>query len=244
MTALRGWVGAGAAALAAACVSPAPQAQAGDTAAVVPAEAPAEARRDTQRAGSAPDTLLRPPAEPMDRRPWVPATDSVRFNVDTARAAPRPQASAPATARPGEWTAGIVETRRAGMGPATLRAVRSGRHEGFDRVVFEFEGAAVPGYRLEYVDRPVRKCGSGHATEVAGQGWLEVRITPARAHNDQGRPTVTDRERRLSLGVLRELELTCDFEADVTWVLGVASPNRYRVQELSSPARLVVDVRH
>ncbi|HEX2187497.1 MAG TPA: hypothetical protein VHG51_01305, partial [Longimicrobiaceae bacterium] len=226
------------AALAAACASPAPQSQAADTASVAPAQAPAGA----QRVDSARDTLLRPPAEPMDKRPWVPRTDTLRLASDTATAAaPAPP---PAAALAGEWTAGVAQVRRSSMRPATLRAVRTGRHAGFDRVVFEFEGGAVPGYHLEYVDRPVRKCGSGDATEVAGQGWLKVRITPANAHTEQGRPTVADRERRLSLGVLRELELTCDFEADVTWVLGVASPNRYRVQELSNPARLVVDVRH
>ena len=59
-----------------------------------------------------------------------------------------------------------------------------------------------------------------------------------------GEATVNERERRLSLPILKELESTCDFEAHVTWVLGMASPNRYRVQELSNPARLIVDVRH
>ena len=43
--------------------------------------------------------------------------------------------------------------------------------------------------------------------------------------------------------IIREIESTCDFEGEVTWVIGVASPNRYQVLELASPARLVVDVR-
>jgi hypothetical protein len=235
MTAMSGWMGAGAAILAAACVSPQPQGGPADSASVAqqPAAAPG-------------DTLLRPPPEPMDRRPWVPNTDSLRLSVDTAaHAAPPPSAPQQTpTARPGEWTAGTVIVRREGATPATLRAVRTGQNEGFDRVVFEFAEAALPGYHVQYIDRPVRKCGSGHETQLAGQGWLEVRITPANAHTEAGQPTVAERERRLSLPVLKELELTCDFEADVTWVLGVASPNRYRVQELSNPARLVVDVRH
>ena len=33
-------------------------------------------------------------------------------------------------------------------------------------------------------------------------------------------------------------------QADVTWVLGLAARNRFRVQELAGPARLVVDVEH
>ncbi|MBA4159064.1 MAG: hypothetical protein H0X65_16535, partial [Gemmatimonadetes bacterium] len=44
--------------------------------------------------------------------------------------------------------------------------------------------------------------------------------------------------------VLKQLTLICDFEAQVEWVLGVSSPNRFRVIELHEPARLVVDVRH
>ena len=143
-----------------------------------------------------------------------------------------------------EGTAGIVEKQRPEAGVAVLRDVRAASQDGFDRVVFEFEGSAVPGYHVEYVDRPVIQCGSGEPVEVAGDGWLEVRMIPAQAHTEEGQPTVGERERRLSLPVLKELQSTCDFEAHVTWVLGVASPNRYRVLELSNPARLIVDVRH
>lgn len=142
-----------------------------------------------------------------------------------------------------EWTAGIIDRPQADAPAATLVAVRTGSHEGFDRVVFEFD-ERVPGYHTEYIDRPVRKCGSGKVTQVAGDGWLEVRMYPANAHTEEGRPTVADRERMPNLPVLAELELTCDFEAVVTWVLGVESPNRYQIRELSSPPRLVVDVRH
>jgi hypothetical protein len=144
------------------------------------------------------------------------------------------------------WTAGVVKRERSGGGPGsvTLTAVRSARQEGFDRVVFEFAGDALPGYHLEYVDRPIIRCGSGEPTEVAGQGWLQVRLTGAQAHTEQGKPTVAPRERKLQLGVLRELEHTCDFEGEVTWVLGLQKPNRFRVLELKAPTRLVVDVRH
>jgi hypothetical protein len=125
----------------------------------------------------------------------------------------------------------------------TLREVRSARNEGFDRVVFQFDGDQVPGYHIEYIDKPVLKCGSGDPTAVAGQGWLQVRIQPAQAH-ENAQVTVAERERKPELPVLQELELTCDFEADVTWVLGVRSPNKYRVLELHQPTRLVVDIQH
>jgi hypothetical protein len=141
------------------------------------------------------------------------------------------------------WTAGIIDQPQLNAPAAMLIAVRTAAHDGFDRIVFEFD-ERIPGYHIEYIDKPVRKCGSGDVTPVAGDGWLEVRLYPANAHTEEGRPTVAERERMPNLIVLSELELTCDFEAVVTWVLGIESPNPYQVRELHSPPRLVVDVRH
>jgi len=140
-------------------------------------------------------------------------------------------------------TTEATEKQRADAPVAVLREVRAAGQEGFDRVVFEFEGSAVPGYRIGYQDGPVQ-CGSGEPVELAGAAWLQVQLLPAQAHTEAGEPTVQQRERHLALPVLKELESTCDFEADVTWVLGLASRRPYRVQELASPARLVVDVGH
>ncbi len=154
---------------------------------------------------------------------------------------PPPSGTAPSVPSDTQWTAGIVKQERQGLAPVTLRAVREARNEGFDRVVFEFDGTQVPGYHLEYVDKPIIKCGSGDPTEVAGQGWLQVRLTPAQAH-EGGQATITERERKAGLPIIQELELTCDFEGEVTWVLGNARPNKYRVMELKEPTRLVVDV--
>ena len=146
----------------------------------------------------------------------------------------------PLRAPSAEWTDRIVDVEHGGD-VATLRSVRTAAHEGFVRVVFEFD-ERVPGYHLEYVDRPVRQCGSGEPVPVAGDAWLAVRLRPSNAHTGGGAPTVAERDRRLDLAPLRQLLLTCDFEADVTWVLGLDTPARYRIVELAGPPRLVVDV--
>lgn len=91
-----------------------------------------------------------------------------------------------------EWTAGIIDRPRSDAPAAMLVAVRTGAHDGFDRVVFEFE-ERVPGYHIEYIDKPVRKCGSGKVTQVAGDGWLELRMYPSNAHTEKGRPTADGR---------------------------------------------------
>jgi hypothetical protein len=142
-----------------------------------------------------------------------------------------------------EGTARIVERRKENISPVILREVRAARHEKFDRIVFEFEGDMLPGYHIEYVDRPIQQCGSGETVKVAGVAWLEVRFHPSQAHNEAGIPTVKERARRINLSVLKEYQAICDFEADVEWVLGVASRNRYRVLELPGPTRLVIDIK-
>ena len=155
-----------------------------------------------------------------------------------------PQAKAEQdAAQASEWTAGIIDQAQSDAPASTLVTVRTATHDGFDRVVFEF-AEQIPGYHTEYIDQPVRKCGSGKVAPIAGDGWLEIRMYPANAHTSEGQPTIAERERMLSLPVISELELTCDFEGIVTWVFGVESPNRYQVRELSSPPRLIIDVWH
>ena len=178
-----------------------------------------------------------PAAQPTDAGA---VTDTDAGTTPPAPAAPGSQAEDPKNR---EWTAGRMDVPRSGFAPVTLREVRTARNEGFDRLVLQFDGAQLPGYHVEYVDKPVIKCGSGDPTEVAGQGWLQIRVQPAQAH-EGAQVTVAERERKPGLPLVQELELTCDFEGEVTWVLGVKSPNKYRVLELREPTRLVVDVQH
>lgn len=172
------------------------------------------------------------PAETSSDRPAEPQTSPVA------------ERTAQADTTSPEWTADIVRRDRAVSGIATQSAVRVARNEGFDRFVLEFEGDVLPSYHVEYVDRPVTQCGSGEVVRVAGDGWLLIRMEPARAHDDDGRGTLEQRSVRPALPILLEATLICDFEAQVEWILGMSSPNPYRVLELSRPARLVVDVRN
>jgi hypothetical protein len=160
--------------------------------------------------------------------------------VDTIPAGQRGPGEAPGRVA---WTAGRTAADHQVGGVAVLEQMRIARNEGFDRVVFEFRGE-IPSYVVEYIDRPVRACGSGHVVDVDGDGWLSIRFTPARAHTEEGQATVTERNQRHQLPVIRHARSTCDFEAHLEWVIGTASPNRYRVMELVDPARVVVDIRH
>lgn len=143
-----------------------------------------------------------------------------------------------------EWTAADTEQEGAVTGAALLRGMRTARHDGFDRIVLDFGQDAVPGYRISYIDSPVRQCGSGNEVPIAGDGWLSIMVEPANAHSEQGEATIRERERAPRLPVLLELKMICDFEAQVEVVAGVASPERYRSFLLASPNRLVVDIMH
>ena len=74
-----------------------------------------------------------------------------------------------------------------------VQSVRLAAHSdpppGYDRVVFEFEGG-TPEVHVEYVDTPVRTCGSGEQLFPEGDGYLEIRLTGARAHTEAGEPTI------------------------------------------------------
>ena len=145
---------------------------------------------------------------------------------------------------PFEGTSGVTDKKGNNQGVVILKDVRDGRHDTFDRIVFEFAGTELAGYHIEYVDKPVRACGSGDVVPLAGDGWLEIRFSPAAAHTEAGEATVKQRTLSPGYPILRELKSTCDFEAEVEWVAGVSSPNKYRVLELRNPTRLAVDIKH
>lgn len=201
----------------------------------------------------------RPPADAppplpdtaVSATPSNPASAAPSADTSAAPVAAGPTTSGPKPAGPPDttpsprqdtsvWSAGVVA--QAHPGPtATLAGIRVARHPGFERVVFEFRDR-LPSYQAEYVDRPVRACGSGNVVPILGDGWLQVRFREAQAHDERGRATVPRKVPAAGLANLVELRSTCDFEGELTWVLGLKHPNRYRTLELQSPARLVVDV--
>lgn len=131
-----------------------------------------------------------------------------------------------------------------GTAPPTplLVDVRAASHEGFDRIVFEFDGGE-PGFRVQYIDEATG-CGSGLPVELEGTALLEVHMVPADAHNEAGEPTFAEQELAPGLPSILEAKQTCDFEADVTWVIGLAEEADFTAITQTDPFRIVVDVAH
>ena len=125
-----------------------------------------------------------------------------------------------------------------------LERLALGQHEGFDRVVFQFRND-LPGYRIEYVEPPIREDGSGANVKVAGDAFLLVRMELASGfdlNTDEGVVVYTGPRRIVGSRVVREVVRTGDFEAVLSWVIGVESERQFRVLRLDDPARLVVDI--
>jgi hypothetical protein len=130
---------------------------------------------------------------------------------------------------------------------ALVVAVRAGPQAGFDRVVLEFSGPAAPGYAVGYVDQPVQDA-SGRAATVAGTATLEVRTSPASGVDISPAGVRTtyagpERIRPAGTAVVQELARAGDFEGTLTWVVGTSRPVPFKVSTLSSPPRVVVDLR-
>lgn len=130
---------------------------------------------------------------------------------------------------------------------ALLTAVRAARHEGYDRVVFEFDGP-VPGYQVAYTEEPVTQDGSGLEVEVAGEHVVLVRMENASGADlsKEDAPETYTGPKRFDPGTpeVAELVRVGDFEGILTWAVGLRDRVDFRVSTLSNPSRLVVDVRN
>jgi hypothetical protein len=133
---------------------------------------------------------------------------------------------------------------------ALLERVDLGRHEGYDRVVFQFRDQ-LPGYRIEYVQPPLKEDGSGNPVEIEGNAIVMVRMEPASGFDlNTGEGVMTYKGARRIAGsdsgtsVVRELVRTGDFEAVLHWAVGLSDRVDFRVRTATAPARLIVDFRN
>ena len=111
-----------------------------------------------------------------------------------------------------------------------------------DRVVFEFEGDVAPGVDVAYVDSATAD-GSGDPVAVDGEALLQVRMEPASGvdlSRESARETYTGPSTVEGSGAVVEVVRTGDFEANLTWVVGLDSERPFRVLRLEEPARVTV----
>jgi hypothetical protein len=118
--------------------------------------------------------------------------------------------------------------------------VRTAHHPGFDRITFEFRGPR-PSHRIGYVSQLVEDA-SGKPVELAGAASINVVFQGANAHNPNGSPSVEPRRFKPNRPSLKEVAQIGDFEAVVTYGLGVGHRVPFKVLELSNPSRIAIDI--
>jgi hypothetical protein len=164
------------------------------------------------------------------------------------RAGPATTATSPAPATTGApgWTTEAKtgpDGREPPDGPsAKLAAVRAATHPGYDRVVFQFEGTRVPGYRIEYVGEIT--LGESDDEFLTLQGGALIQATFQGTASDDHRPgtqTVPDRFTP-GLDQVKQIGLAEDWEGLVRLGVGLDHRAGFRVLELRDPVRVVVDV--
>jgi hypothetical protein len=134
-----------------------------------------------------------------------------------------------------------------------LTDVRVGAHNGFDRIVFEFQApspnpggkAGIPHYEIRTAKPPFSEDPSDRPIDVAGDAFARIVFQGASGYDFDGNATY-DGPRRLTpgFGTLAEVVEGGDFEATLTWLLGLSRPTCWQIQELHNPDRVVIDFHH
>jgi hypothetical protein len=130
---------------------------------------------------------------------------------------------------------------------AHLAAVRLAGHDGFDRLVLEFADR-VPGYTVGYRPPPAQSDGSGQEIPLPGaSATVKVSLNPATgdgwagdARTYFGPSTVA----AANTSEVTEVKAAGDFEAVLSWVVGLRAKVPFRVLVLDGPPRLVIDFQH
>jgi hypothetical protein len=127
----------------------------------------------------------------------------------------------------------------------TVTEIRTGRHDGFDRVVFEVAGTGHPGWDVRYVDEASGQ-GKGDNIPVEGRAILQVTITGV------GYPTETGIEEYDGSAnlpgngteIVTEVVWDTTFEGTSVAFVGTTEQTPFRVYLLEAPVRVVLDVVH
>jgi hypothetical protein len=144
----------------------------------------------------------------------------------------------------------------AAKGPADaptrlLTDVRVGVHDCYERVTFEFkpqrgEADGPVTWKAAYEPGPITEDGSGRTVSVKGSAFLVVTMTATGADLSQeaAPATYTGPASLVAEGATRiqQVRRTGDFEAVLTWVIGLDRQRPFKVTTQEGPARVIVDV--
>lgn len=164
----------------------------------------------------------------------------------TAATAASTGASRSASAAAGITPLGSPNTERKTerlQAPAELQVydIRIGRHEEFDRVVFEFRGTGLPGWLVDYTDNPTQQA-SGKPITIAGTSILNVNIDGT-VYPFEGDGTEAQAPKPPLGSGITEVVSSGTFEGRSQFFIGLDHGRTpYSVTLLPDPTRVVLDI--
>jgi hypothetical protein len=170
----------------------------------------------------------------------------------TAATAPAEPASTTAPTAACTFSGATDAAKGGGDAPTRLLTdVRVGAHGCYDRVTFELkpqkgEADGPVAWKAAYETGPITEDGSGHPVKMKGAAFLVVTMSATGADLSQEAAPATytgpasieaaDTTR------IQQVRRTGDFEAVLTWVIGLDKQRPFRVSTQDGPARVIVDV--
>jgi peptidoglycan hydrolase-like protein with peptidoglycan-binding domain len=134
--------------------------------------------------------------------------------------------------------------RRTRGAQATLRTIRAARHDGYDRMVFEFAGGR-PAYAIHYT-AVARQGGSGRPIATNANTALQIDLQARTIYLDDPEFPRSFSPASLTpkLPTLRTVRYGGQYEGQSTFGAGLRGRTGFRVIELANPTRIVIDVKH
>ena len=127
---------------------------------------------------------------------------------------------------------------------ANIVDVRVGTHDGYDRLVIEFD-QGTPEFTLDRAEPPFSADASGLPLTVEGDSFLGLVMRGGTKQTDAGASSYAGpTEFEPDLPTLVHAVEAGDFERQSTWYLGLEEESCVRVLRLDEPPRLVIDVEH
>jgi hypothetical protein len=127
---------------------------------------------------------------------------------------------------------------------AQIHDIRVGTHDGYDRIVWEFE-SGIPAVTVERTQPPFIADPSGLSLSVHGSSFLKIVMQGGTIVTPDGTQSFTGAISLMPVyPTLVELKAGGDFEAVSTWYVGLGAEACVRVFTLSGPDRLVIDLQH
>jgi len=137
-------------------------------------------------------------------------------------------------------TVGAAAATTAPVIPALVQ-VSAGHYSGHDTLVFQFRGGVPARYSARYVSK-VTADPSGLPVNVVGSAVLRVTFSPAAGHNANGVATYGPARRTYALPELIQVVRAGDFEAVLSFGVGVATAEPFRMYALPSAGQVVLQI--